>query len=208
MKAIFTPFVLFLTSSLYAQQYYQVTADVLNVRTSASGNAEVISKLKLGDSVYIIGNSSGWSKAKLQGDNYGYVSSKFISKDFKTSAAGKKEEETSVLGSFAVLAFMCLAWFFSRSSKGNASSSGRSPLQPIFWFGCERCGHTIRQGSTPSQSGCPTHKHKEHRWHKVAELGETNYQCERCGTHVYAKSRPSTSGCPTHEYKEHRWHKL
>lgn len=211
MKTIYTLLFLFISNSLFAQQYYQVTTEVLNVRNSASKNSEVISKLNLGDSVYVTDYSNDWSKVNLSDGNYGYVSSKYISKDFITyeQPDTKNEEKKSVWGTLAVLAFICLAWFFKGSSKGSSSSSSNKSIpksKPMFWFMCRNCGTTVKQGSQPSSSGCPT-SHKFHHWNKLSEVGETNYQCRNCGTSVYAKSNPSSSGCPT-DKKFHHWTRL
>lgn len=211
MKIINTLLLLFISSTLFAQQYYQVTTDVLNVRSAADKNSEIISKLNLDDSIYVSEYFKDWSQIQLSDGSFGYVSSKYISKDFKDSSKKtikeKKEEKTSVWGTLAFLAIIFLAWFFKGSKNSSSSSSKSTPKKvPIFWFMCRYCGTTVRQGSTPSSLGCPTSK-KTHYWTKLAEVGEVNYQCRYCGTDVYAKSLPSSLGCPT-DKKTHYWTKL
>ena len=68
-----------------AQSYYQVTTEALNVRSSASKDADIISKFYLGDSVYVIDYSKSWSQVKINETTTGFVASKYISKDFKSS---------------------------------------------------------------------------------------------------------------------------
>ena len=74
----------------------------------------------------------------------------------------------------------------------------------IYWFQCKKCEALIKKDSSPSSSGCP--KGSYHDWHKLAEVGDTNYQCKKCGATIQAKSSPSSSGCPSASY--HDWKKL
>lgn len=72
------------------------------------------------------------------------------------------------------------------------------------WFQCKKCGTLIKKDSSPSPNGCP--KGSFHEWHKLAEVGNTNYQCKKCGATIQAKSNPSSNGCPNGSF--HEWHKL
>lgn len=217
MKIIYTLLILFISNSLFAQQYYQVTTDVLNVRNSADKNSEIISKLNLGDSIYVAEYSDDWSKVRLASGNEGYVSSKYISKDYKYSEENKKDDKTSPWLFYTVFALIILIGVFKGSAKVNSNSrpnksannsSNKIITKPkqLFWYMCKNCGKTVRQSSTPNYVGCQSN-HKFHEWTKLAEVGETNYQCRNCGTDINAKSTPSYVGCPT-EKKMHQWTKL
>jgi predicted nucleic acid-binding Zn-ribbon protein len=72
------------------------------------------------------------------------------------------------------------------------------------WYQCKKCEALIKQGSSPSSSGCP--KGGSHDWSKLAEVGDTNYQCKKCTALIQTKSFPSSSGCP--KGGSHDWKKL
>lgn len=94
MKIIYILLILFISNPLFAQQYYQVTTDVLNVRSSADKNSEIISKLNLGDSIYVVEYSDGWSQVRLNETTTGFVASKYLSKDFKSSEISELRNNT------------------------------------------------------------------------------------------------------------------
>jgi predicted Zn-ribbon and HTH transcriptional regulator len=72
------------------------------------------------------------------------------------------------------------------------------------WFQCKKCAMLIKKDSLPNPSACP--KGNLHYWHKLAEVGETNYQCRKCGATIQAKSSPSSFACPNGSL--HDWRKL
>ena len=47
----------------------------------------------------------------------------------------------------------------------------------LYWFQCKKCVTLIKKDSSPSSSGCP--KGSLHDWHKLAEVGDTNFQCKK-----------------------------
>jgi len=62
---------------------YTVTADVLNVRSGAGTGHSVISKVKQGQVLQVIGQENGWFKVTVNGQN-GYVSGDFVTTGGKT----------------------------------------------------------------------------------------------------------------------------
>jgi len=210
MKAILTLLILLTTSLVFAQQYYQVTTDVLNVRSSANKNAEVISKLNLGDSVYVVDHSTAWSQVKLNDESYGYVSSKFISKDFKPyskATTQKKKEKTSVWGTLAVLAFIFLAWLFKSSSKNSSSGSSNRSLPKSklsHWYVCKNCNEKIQSGKKPTSLNC---SHATfHYWTDLGEVGDKNFNCKNCGITVWTSKKPTSLNCSIETF--HHWTEL
>ncbi|QQU33704.1 SH3 domain-containing protein [Bacillus cereus] len=62
---------------------YTVTADVLNVRSGAGTGHNVISKVKSGQVVQVVGQENGWFKVNVNGQT-GYVSGDFVTTGGKT----------------------------------------------------------------------------------------------------------------------------
>ncbi|MED3397350.1 enterotoxin EntFM [Bacillus wiedmannii] len=62
---------------------YTVTADVLNVRSGAGTGHNVISKVKSGQVLQVIGQENGWFKVTVNGQT-GYVSGDFVTTGGKT----------------------------------------------------------------------------------------------------------------------------
>ncbi len=72
------------------------------------------------------------------------------------------------------------------------------------WYQCTKCRITITKESFPSSGGCL--KGSTHTWHKLAEVGNSNFNCGKCGTTILAKSFPDSAGCLNGT--THQWHKL
>ncbi|MGI8437432.1 MAG: tetratricopeptide repeat protein [Chthoniobacterales bacterium] len=88
---------------------------------------------------------------------------------------------------------------------GRASYAAEKPQGKIMnYYQCEKCGTTIKSGSTPSGQGCP--KSFPHKWHKLGTVGSRSFQCSKCGTVVEIDSTPSGHGCPNGF--PHKWSKL
>ncbi|MGX5365293.1 enterotoxin EntFM [Bacillus cereus] len=62
---------------------YTVTADVLNVRSGAGTGHNVISKVKSGQVIQVVGQENGWFKVNVNGQT-GYVSGDFVTTGGKT----------------------------------------------------------------------------------------------------------------------------
>jgi len=119
----------------FSQQYFQVVTDVLNVRKSPSVNGEIIFKLQRGDSSYVLDYQSEWSKIVLPSGEYGYVSSKYISKDFKDYSASdsqkKKDGKASIWGSLAVLLVVILSWSLKSGKSDKTKSHSKRNVTPV-----------------------------------------------------------------------------
>lgn len=58
---------------------YKVTADMLNIRKSASATSKILGTLKKNDTVQVVSISNGWAKLKSN-DTHVYVSASYIKK--------------------------------------------------------------------------------------------------------------------------------
>ncbi|MCL1938563.1 MAG: SH3 domain-containing protein [Candidatus Azobacteroides sp.] len=91
-KLIMILFLNCLLVCVYSQQYKHITAKELNIRKGASNNYGIIGKLNNADSVYVISETNGWAKIRLNSGRYGFVSSTYLSSkeslDAKTQNIG------------------------------------------------------------------------------------------------------------------------
>lgn len=80
MKKVLTILFVVFVFSLNAQntKKYEVTANTLNVRSEPIKSSRVISKLKKGDIVSVIGFNGNWSIIEISPSKKGYVSSKYL----------------------------------------------------------------------------------------------------------------------------------
>jgi len=74
----------------------------------------------------------------------------------------------------------------------------------LYWFQCTKCRTTITKESFPSSAGCSNGS--THNWHKLAEVGSSNFNCSKCGTTIQAKTFPDSAGCVNGT--THQWHKV
>lgn len=137
MKSLlFVILLLFANVNLQAQQYYQVATETLNVRKSPSGKSAVVSQFTLDDSVQVIGRVGTRSKVELEDGSFGYVSTRFLSEEFKehNQAATQETEVTRIAGwkilliGGAIFIFCVLA--ASPSNKKATSKSGKNKPSP------------------------------------------------------------------------------
>ena len=70
---------------------YTVTADVLNVRSGAGTGHNVISKVKSGQVLQVVGQENGWFKVNVNGQT-GYVSGDFVTTGGKQERLFNKEQ--------------------------------------------------------------------------------------------------------------------
>ena len=68
----------------------RVTASALNVRNSASTDAEVIVQVKRGTSLDVLAEDDTWTKVKLPGGEVGWVASRFVTSGKLETAKKKK----------------------------------------------------------------------------------------------------------------------
>ena len=139
MKSLlFVVLLLFSNVEAQAQQYYQVATETLNVRKSPSGKAAVVSQFTLDDSIQVIGRVGTWSKVALEDGSFGYVSSRFLSEEFKKDEPVVTKTSSRIEGStweiytligFAVLALL-IRMFFSGSSSSNSGKNKNIRSRP------------------------------------------------------------------------------
>lgn len=130
MKIAYTFLLLLISTTLFAQQYYQVSANVLNVRSAADKNSGIISKLNLGDRVYVVENSDGWSQIRLNETTTGFVASKYLSNDFKSSESSElKNNINNTPTDFSPLIYIAIVaislYIIYERYKGKCKDCGR-----------------------------------------------------------------------------------
>jgi hypothetical protein len=229
MKKFYLLLLLCLNLAIMAYAKSYVTTQDINIREGAGTEYTVLGKLKKGSTVDVIEVTGVWGKISYQ-NKEGYVSAKFLDEVSEKSSVlpddknkGSNSSTILIVVVLVILLFVfrkspVLRYFapvltnlVSSSNRQNTSNSSSRTTQrsiPIFWFGCEKCGTTIESAKTPNTLGCPSDQHKFHRWNKLAESGEINYQCDKCGTLINSTKQPSTLGCPSDQHKFHRWNKL
>ena len=202
---------LFVGNIIIAQSYYQVTVDVLNVRSSASKDSQIVGKFNLGDSVYVIDYEPNWSKVKLNETDSGYVATKYLSSEFKTYATNQNTETTksksSGWSSLLILVVIVLIWFFKGSSKSSSgTTANRSIPKPkvLNWYFCKNCNEKIQSGKRPTSQNCS--RATFHNWTDLGEVGDRNFNCKNCGTTVWTKKRPTSQNCSRDTF--HNWTEL
>ena len=149
MKQVLLLFLLlFVNASTFAQQYFQVATETLNVRQSANTNAEVIFQLNLGDSLKVLNQSRAWSKVELGDGSIGYVASKFISekfKDYKQKAVPTTSSKgIPVWQLYGIVGLILLILIIASFNSSSASSKSRSNSSK------SGASKTIRPGPKPT----------------------------------------------------------
>ena len=229
MKKFYLLLLLCLNLAIVAYAKSYVTTQDINIRAGAGTDYTVLGKLKNGSTVDVIEVTGTWGKINYQNKD-GYISTKFLNEVSEKSSVlpddknkGSNSSTILVVIGLVILLFVfrkspVLRYFApvltnlvsssNRQSTSNNSSSTPRRSIPIFWFGCDKCGTTIESNKQPNTLGCPSDKNKFHRWNKLAESGDINYQCEKCGTVINSNKQPDTLGCPSDKNRFHRWNKL
>ena len=118
-----------------------------------------------------------------------------------------ENDNIKLLGQFQILTRFDIILRFKEWGSRKTKQSRQNInifIMALYWFQCKKCETLIKKDSSPSSSSCP--KGSFHEWHKLAEVGDTNFQCKKCAATIQAKSSPSSSGCPRGSF--HDWKKL
>ena len=166
LRLIFFAIIFCVGNNIVAQEYYQVTAEVLNVRDSANRNGAVIGKVYQGDSIYVVNYSAGWSNVKLKDGKIGYVVSKYISSNFqeysqeKSTQENNQKKETSKEDSKETSWVTILTWIVIISI--SVLFGGKHKSRDYI---CDYCG-MIRHGTSKpiKGTGCPRNRSGHHLW--------------------------------------------
>jgi TonB family protein len=76
----------------------RVTASALNVRRSASTDAEVVTQVKKGETLSLLADDDAWMKVRLSSGETGWVASRFVSTDTAAKTAKKRTSSASRKG--------------------------------------------------------------------------------------------------------------
>jgi uncharacterized protein YgiM (DUF1202 family) len=68
----------------------RVTASALNVRSSATADAEVVAQLKKGEKLFVLSSDESWTRVKLNTGQTGWVASRFVVSDTAAASSSKK----------------------------------------------------------------------------------------------------------------------
>ena len=159
-------FISCIANILVAQEYYQVTVEILNVRDTAYRNGTIVGKVYKGDSIYVVNYSPNWSNVKLKNGTTGYVVSKYISTNFQQYSQKTNPQENP-------------------QGKNKETDKGTSWVTIVIWiviilvsvlFGgkpskehiCDYCGRRKYEKTKPIKgSGCSGNKGGRHLWRGV-----------------------------------------
>ncbi len=93
----------------------RVTASALNVRREPNTDAEVLSRVKKGQSLGVLASDESWARVRLDGGETGWVAVRFVAREGEKTASKKKAKKGCPADSdFAFLETPTLA--FSDSS--------------------------------------------------------------------------------------------
>ena len=98
-----------------------VTADALNIRSSASKEAAVVDVMPEGDKCDVISEDGDWSKVQY-GNSTGYVLSKYIDVEISMETAESKNEEATRLAAEEAAYLASIAKYASSSSSAYAAA--------------------------------------------------------------------------------------
>jgi len=131
MKYIFTFSFLLISFLTFSQTEYTVNTELLNVRSGAGTEYEVVGQVKLNQKVLEISKSGNWSEIKTD-DFQGFVSSKYINKVNNNS---NKEDDNSIVSwliGLGILGYILIKVknFFSGLFGGSSTSSRSVKRKP------------------------------------------------------------------------------
>jgi len=123
----------FLLTSFWAtgNEYYQVRAKVLNVRSGPGLTYPVVSKFSFGDSVLIDSIDSGWGQVINNGKIGGYAYTKYLSKNFKAKSKhikAPKKESNSWVGTIIVI--ILIIYILGKVFGGDSGKSSKNKTVP------------------------------------------------------------------------------
>lgn len=125
MKYIFTFALLLISFLTFSQTEYFVNTELLNVRSGAGTEYDVVGQVRLNEKVLEISKTGNWSEIKTE-NFQGYVSSKYISTT--NGKSENKEEDSSIIGwliGLGILGYIIIKVknFFSGLFGGSSTSS-------------------------------------------------------------------------------------
>ncbi|MGG5601193.1 SH3 domain-containing protein [Myroides sp. C8-3] len=194
MRKIITTFGLILiTTFSFAQETKYVNTELLNVRSGAGANYDVVDKIAQGEKVTTYSTQGKWTEIELTNGKRGYVSTKFLS-DSQNKSSSSNKKGNSWIGYIIVIGFILYGLnkvrkFFSGGSSSYSGSSSNSQPQerrsekpqpkPKQKYICKHCGYENENLGTLTFFSCnksPTKKHQPLEG-GVQEM----YSCKHCG---------------------------
>lgn len=96
MKVIITTlFFVGFYSMTFSQEKRLVTTKILNVRSGAGVNYDVINQVREGDTIISLETENTWSKIELTSGDIGYVSNEFISEPLTVETSQSKDKKSN-----------------------------------------------------------------------------------------------------------------
>lgn len=207
-KIILTLGLLLVTIFTFGQETKYVNTEVLNVRSGASTDNEIIDKINKGEKVIVLSNSYRWSKVELENGNTGYVSSKFLSDN---SSDGYPWYIYLIVIVLALYLINKVLKFFGGSSNSNnsttkspsrKSSDVRSAPQPQQKYYCKCCGADFKNIKDLTFNSCFKNSTKKHELFE-GEV-ENKYYCKDCGQDFKNLKDLTFNSCFKSPTKKHR----
>lgn len=136
MKNIFTlTILLFLTYSVFGQNYKQVNTETLNVRDGAGKQHNLVGQVSMGDKVTTLSESEGWTQIETETGLTGFVATKYLSSETDEQRKNNDKKESSWFSILIVLGVIGfgvykLKNFFSGLFSGSSSRSNSQRNTP------------------------------------------------------------------------------
>lgn len=202
-KTILTITLLLFTLFTFGQENKYVNTEVLNVRSGASTNNEIVDKISKGEKVTILSISNNWSEVELENGNVGYVSSKFLSSSNPNEKGGFSF--LYIIG--GLIALTVLYQLFKGGSNSNSSStksiSSKIPEQQQKQkYYCKCCGADFKSIRDLTFNSCSKSSTKKH---ELFEGGVANkYHCKDCGQDFKSLKDLTFNSCSKSPTRKHR----
>lgn len=134
---ITTAFLIIICFTSITQELSTVNAKLLNVRSGAGTNFEVITQVQEGDKVNTYSTIDSWTEIETESGVKGYVSTEFLSKDSISNSESPKRDKknNSWFGTIFVIVAVIVIINSARKTlfakKGSSSSSSHQSKSPI-----------------------------------------------------------------------------
>ena len=126
---------LFLTFSVFGQDYKQVNTETLNIRDGAGKQYNVVGQVSMGDKVTTLSETEGWTHIETETGLTGFVATKYLSSETDEQPKNNDKKESSWFSILIVLGVIGygvykLKNFFSGLFSGSSSSSNSQRNTP------------------------------------------------------------------------------
>ena len=165
------------TTPTTAQVKLSSSSSKLNVRKSASTSSDIVTTVKHGAIVQVLGAENGWAKISVNG-NTGYVMTKYLG---KVTDAGTTEATAAPTASATTTTSVAAKVSLSSSSKLNVRKSASTSSDVVT---------TVKNGAIVQVLGA------ENGWAKISVNGNTGYVMTKYLTKATDSSATTTTATP------------